>query len=97
MRKPFRDTKNGEDASCRLNERCDQGLPQRYHGGPMPASSVVNLSYEARRQLATEAKRRIGQKAAELIPNDREVEVSRKIVERSRHATLARAGTEAAR
>ena len=53
-----------------LNDLCDQGLLQRYHGGAMLPSGVVNLAYEARRQLATEAKRRIGLKAAELIPND---------------------------
>ena len=53
-----------------LNELCEQGVLQRYHGGAMLPSSVANLAYEARRQLATEAKRRIGQKAAELIPND---------------------------
>jgi DeoR family glycerol-3-phosphate regulon repressor len=53
-----------------LNELCEQGVLQRYHGGAMLPSSVANLDYEARRQLATEAKRRIGLKAAELIPND---------------------------
>src|SRR5690348_10472851 len=53
-----------------LNELCEQGVLQRYHGGAMLPSSVANLAYEARRQVATEAKRRIGQKAAQLIPND---------------------------
>lgn len=53
-----------------LNELCDQGVLQRYHGGAMLPSGVANLAYEQRRQLATEAKRRIGLKAAELIPND---------------------------
>ena len=53
-----------------LNELCDQGLLQRYHGGAMMPSGIVNLAYESRRQLATDAKRRIGMKAAELIPND---------------------------
>jgi DeoR family transcriptional regulator, glycerol-3-phosphate regulon repressor len=53
-----------------LNELCEQGVLQRYHGGAMLPSSVANLAYEARRQLATDAKRRIGLKAAELIPND---------------------------
>lgn len=53
-----------------LNELCDEGLLQRFHGGAMLPSGVVNLAYEARRQLATEAKRRIGLKAAELIPDD---------------------------
>jgi DeoR family glycerol-3-phosphate regulon repressor len=53
-----------------LNELCDQGLLQRYHGGAMLPSGVANLAYESRRQLATDAKRLIGQRAAELIPND---------------------------
>jgi DeoR family glycerol-3-phosphate regulon repressor len=52
-----------------LNELCEQGLLQRYHGGAMLPSGVANLAYESRRQLATDAKRRIGLKAAELIPN----------------------------
>lgn len=53
-----------------LNELCDQGLLERYHGGAMLPSGVANLGYESRRQLATDAKRRIGQQAAELIPNN---------------------------
>ncbi|MDH3318656.1 MAG: DeoR/GlpR family DNA-binding transcription regulator [Betaproteobacteria bacterium] len=53
-----------------LNELCDQGLLMRYHGGAMLPSGVANLAYESRRQLATDAKKRIGAKAAELIPND---------------------------
>ena len=53
-----------------LNELCEQGLLQRYHGGAMMPSGIVNLAYESRRQLATDAKRRIGLRAAELIPND---------------------------
>lgn len=53
-----------------LNELCEHGVLQRYHGGAMLSSSVTNLAYEARRQLATEAKRRIGVRAAQLIPND---------------------------
>lgn len=52
-----------------LNELCDQGVLQRYHGGAMLPSGVVNMAYESRRQLATEAKRRIGIQAARLIPN----------------------------
>jgi DeoR family glycerol-3-phosphate regulon repressor len=53
-----------------LNELCDQGLLERFHGGAMLPSGVANLAYESRRQLATDAKRRIGQRAAELIPNN---------------------------
>jgi DeoR family glycerol-3-phosphate regulon repressor len=53
-----------------LNELCDQGLLQRYHGGAMLPSGVANLAYESRRQLATDAKRLIGQRAAELVPDN---------------------------
>ena len=52
-----------------LNELCDIGLLQRYHGGAMAPSGIANLAYEARRQLATDAKRRIGQRCAALIPD----------------------------
>jgi DeoR family glycerol-3-phosphate regulon repressor len=53
-----------------LNELCDRGLLQRFHGGAVLASGVVNVGYEARRKLATEEKRRIGLKAAALIPDN---------------------------
>lgn len=53
-----------------LNELCDGNVLQRYHGGAMSVSGVVNYAYEARRQLAPEAKRAIGLAAAQLIPDD---------------------------
>jgi DeoR family glycerol-3-phosphate regulon repressor len=53
-----------------LNELCERGVLERFHGGAMVASGVVNVGYEARRRLATEAKRRIGLKAAALIPDN---------------------------
>lgn len=53
-----------------LNDLADQGLLQRYHGGAIIASGVANFGYEARRMLATEEKRRIGAKAASLIPDN---------------------------
>jgi DeoR family glycerol-3-phosphate regulon repressor len=53
-----------------LNDLADQGLLQRYHGGAIIASGVANFGYEARRLLATEEKRRIGIKAASLIPDN---------------------------
>lgn len=53
-----------------LNDLCDRGLLQRYHGGAVVASGVANFGYEARRQLATEEKRQIGIKAATLIPDN---------------------------
>ncbi|MGE0312724.1 MAG: DeoR/GlpR family DNA-binding transcription regulator [Lautropia sp.] len=53
-----------------LKELCERGLLQRYHGGATIASGVANVGYEARRQLATDAKRRIGRRAAALIPDN---------------------------
>lgn len=52
-----------------LNELCDRGLLQRYHGGAVLASGIANFGYEARRKLATDEKRRIGARAASLIPD----------------------------
>lgn len=52
-----------------LNELCDRGVLQRYHGGAVLASGTANFGYEARRKLATEEKRRIGLRAASLIPD----------------------------
>jgi DeoR family glycerol-3-phosphate regulon repressor len=52
-----------------LNELCERGLLQRYHGGAVLASGIANFGYEARRMLATEEKRRIGVRAAALIPD----------------------------
>jgi DeoR family glycerol-3-phosphate regulon repressor len=53
-----------------LNELCDQRLLTRIHGGAMVSSGVENMAYESRRQLAEQEKRRIGARAAELIPNN---------------------------
>lgn len=53
-----------------LNDLCERGLLQRYHGGAVLASGVVNFGYEARRQIAPDAKRMIGLKAASLIPDN---------------------------
>jgi DeoR family glycerol-3-phosphate regulon repressor len=52
-----------------LNDLCERGVLQRYHGGAVLASGTANFGYEARRKLATEEKRRIGVKAASLIPD----------------------------
>jgi DeoR family glycerol-3-phosphate regulon repressor len=52
-----------------LNELCERGVLQRYHGGAVLASGIANFGYEARRKLATEEKRRIGLRAASLIPD----------------------------
>jgi DeoR family glycerol-3-phosphate regulon repressor len=53
-----------------LNELCDRQLLQRIHGGAIVGSGIENVSYEARRLLAPDAKRSIGKKAAELIPDN---------------------------
>lgn len=52
-----------------LSDLCERGMLQRFHGGAMLASGIANFAYEARRKLATEEKRRIGIKAASLIPD----------------------------
>lgn len=53
-----------------LNDLCERGLLQRVHGGAVLSSGVANFGYEARRELAAEEKRRIGIKAASLIPDN---------------------------
>ena len=52
-----------------LNELCDLRVLSRTHGGAVIASSVENLSYEARRFIAAAEKHEIGIAAAALIPN----------------------------
>ena len=49
---------------------CDLRVLSRTHGGAVIASSVENLSYEARRFIAATEKRAIGAAAAALIPNE---------------------------
>jgi DeoR family glycerol-3-phosphate regulon repressor len=53
-----------------LNELCELGHLQRVHGGAVLASGLTNLGHAARRQLAADAKRRIGATIASLIPNN---------------------------
>lgn len=53
-----------------LNELCEQGLMQRFHGGAMLTSGAANVAYESRRELSTASKQKIGQRTAQLIPND---------------------------
>ena len=43
-----------------LNDLCDQRSLTRIHGGAIIASGVENLAYEARRFVAAEEKRAIG-------------------------------------
>lgn len=53
-----------------LNELCETRALTRVHGGAIIASGVENLSYEARKQVAQQHKRLIGEAAARLIPNN---------------------------
>lgn len=53
-----------------LNSLCDERLLTRTHGGARLASSVENMSYEARRMLAWEQKQAIGRAVATLIPDN---------------------------
>ncbi|MCB1801054.1 MAG: DeoR/GlpR transcriptional regulator [Gammaproteobacteria bacterium] len=53
-----------------LNDLCDLGVLQRFHGGAMFAAGVANVGYESRRNTAAEAKQLIGERAAQLIPNN---------------------------
>lgn len=53
-----------------LNELCDGRLLARTHGGAMLSSGVENVAYEARRQIAASEKVVIGERAAQLIPNN---------------------------
>jgi DeoR family transcriptional regulator, glycerol-3-phosphate regulon repressor len=53
-----------------LNDLCDLNILTRTHGGAVISSSVENIAYEARRQIASESKQAIGAAAAALIPNN---------------------------
>lgn len=53
-----------------LNDLCERGLLQRYHGGAVLSSGVANFGYDARRHIFANEKRRIGLKAASLIPDN---------------------------
>lgn len=53
-----------------LNELAEARVITRVHGGAIIASGVENLAYDARKQVAQNAKRLIGEAAAELIPDN---------------------------
>ncbi len=53
-----------------LNKLCSRHLLRRIHGGAVVGSGIENVSYEARRVLAPEAKRKIGIIASQLIPDN---------------------------
>jgi DeoR family glycerol-3-phosphate regulon repressor len=52
-----------------LNEMSDARVITRVHGGAIVASSVENLAYDARKLVAQQHKRLIGEAAARLIPD----------------------------
>jgi DeoR family glycerol-3-phosphate regulon repressor len=53
-----------------LNDICNRGLLKRSHGGAVFPSSIENMEYEARRQIAAREKDAIGRAAARIIPNN---------------------------
>lgn len=53
-----------------LNHLCEERLLARTHGGARLASSVENMSYEARRVLACKQKQAIGRAVAGIIPDN---------------------------
>lgn len=53
-----------------LNELCDHKVLGRVHGGAVFMSSVANFEYDSRRNIAAEAKEKIGAAAAEMIPEN---------------------------
>lgn len=58
-----------------INAMCEKGLLRRVHGG-VEMTRVNADHYELRRVLNLTAKRRIGQTAAQLIPNNARVAIS---------------------
>ncbi len=53
-----------------LGELAEARLITRVHGGAIIASGFENLAYDARKQVAQAAKRRIGEAAAAMIPDN---------------------------
>lgn len=53
-----------------LNALCESRTLARVHGGAVYPSGVANFAYDARRVLAEDAKRDIGRRVAELIPDN---------------------------
>ncbi len=56
-----------------LNELCSRNLLQRIHGGAIYPSTVSNIAYLSRRNMASDAKQAIARKAASLIGNETSV------------------------
>ncbi len=53
-----------------LNQLCEEKTLTRIHGGARLASNIDNMSYAARRIIASEQKRAIGRAVAKLIPDN---------------------------
>lgn len=53
-----------------LNELAENNLIRRHHGGAASPSSSENSDYNERKQFFSQAKRRIAQEVAKLIPNN---------------------------
>src|SRR5262245_45159976 len=53
-----------------LNDLCEAKVLTRVHGGATFPSGTENRKYEARRQIAAQAKPEIGLSAAAMIPNN---------------------------
>jgi len=53
-----------------LNDLTERRLVARIHGGAVLATGVENVSYEARSQMAADAKAEIGRAAADLFPDN---------------------------
>jgi DeoR family glycerol-3-phosphate regulon repressor len=56
-----------------ITQLCDLGLARRHHGGVGQLPSVENLSFGNRRIINADAKARIAQQVANLIPDDASV------------------------
>ncbi|MGI9493798.1 MAG: DeoR/GlpR family transcriptional regulator [Geminicoccaceae bacterium] len=52
-----------------INELCEQGVLQRFHGGARLPSSTENLAYPERQVLCRNEKRRIAKLVTEHVPN----------------------------
>ena len=53
-----------------LNDLCNMGKLNRVHGGAVFPSETVNLAYQARREISSGGKSRIGELVASMIPNN---------------------------
>jgi len=51
-----------------INELCEQGVLQRFHGGGRLSSSTENLAYPERKVLCQDEKRRIAKLVADHVP-----------------------------